>query len=85
MANRVLICRVGRRKGVVFPKDVLDMAGVKNELEIRVEGKKIILEVPRELRKGWFEGGSQSLVKSIPEEREWENVAIDDDSEWEWK
>jgi antitoxin MazE len=85
MTIKTPIRQIGNSKGVILPAGVLKSVGAYSELEMRVEGKQIILEPTTELRKDWFKNVTPESIESTAEEREWDEAVLDDDSEWEWK
>jgi len=55
--------RIGNSKGVVIPKAILDKCGFDRQVEMRVEGNKLILSPARNVREGWskaFERAAQA-------------------------
>ena len=78
------IIQIGNSKGLRIPKPMLAQAGLKDEVEIRVEGNHLIVESATAPRAGWraaFEEmavrGEDHLLDS-PTPTEW------DLTEWEW-
>jgi antitoxin component of MazEF toxin-antitoxin module len=55
MSIRVSLCQVGDSMAITLPKTVLELVGARSEFELRVDGRQIVLEPVRELRKGWFD------------------------------
>lgn len=85
MTIKTPIRQIGNSKGVILPAGVLKAVGANTELEMRVEGKQIILEPAAELRKDWFKNVAAETAESKAEEVDWGGAALDNDSEWEWK
>jgi antitoxin MazE len=78
------IVRVGNSRGVRLPKPLLDESGLPDEVEIRAESGRIIIESARRPRAGWAEaahamaeqGEDQLLDEPTPTEF--------DSEEWAW-
>lgn len=85
MTIKAPIRQIGNSKGIILPAGVLKAVGANAELEMRVEGRQIILEPIAELRKGWFKNVVAESTTAQVEEQEWTEAALDDDAEWEWK
>jgi antitoxin MazE len=47
--------RIGNSRGIVIPKAILDKCGFDRQVDIRVEGNKLILTPARSAREGWSE------------------------------
>jgi antitoxin MazE len=81
---RARIVRVGNSRGVRLPKPLLDESGLPDEVEIRAESGRIIIESARRPRAGWTEaaramaeqGEDQLLDEPTPTEF--------DAEEWTW-
>jgi antitoxin MazE len=53
------LVRIGNSRGVRLPKPLIDQAGLIDEVEIRVEGRAIIIERAASLREGWAEAAQK--------------------------
>jgi antitoxin MazE len=79
------IVRIGNSRGVRIPKPLLEQAGLKDEVHLRVVDEGIIVEAARGARVGWGEaaaairelGESPLLDEPVPTEF--------DETEWEWE
>lgn len=45
--------RIGNAKGIVIPKAILDRCGFVREVEMRVDGNRLILSPAKTVREGW--------------------------------
>jgi len=79
------IVKIGNSQGIRLPKPILEQTGLTDTVELRVEGRSIILEPPASHpRAGWSEafrimherGEDQLLAPSLP--------TTFDETEWEW-
>jgi antitoxin MazE len=75
------VVRIGNSRGIRIPKPVLEQCGIEDEVEIEVEGDRLIIRPATVPRAGWSEafadGGGGDLLRETPAP-EW------DESEWEW-
>jgi antitoxin MazE len=53
---RTVLRRVGNSRGVIIPAAFLAECGVGAEIEMRQEGRGLVLEPVRAARLGWFDG-----------------------------
>jgi len=72
--------KVGNSRGIIIPATFLNSCEMVDEVDIRQEGKNIVIAPAKVPRKGWFEGYKPELdvapLASLP---------LDEDSEdWEW-
>jgi len=82
MPQKTTIRRIGNSRGVILPAAVLQEIGATETLNLSIENGRVILEAPREPRKGWFNNASG--YQATEEERAWESAQLSDDSEWVW-
>lgn len=72
--------RVGNSRGVILPAPFLNALNLDQDIEMRLEGGRIILEAPTQLRAGWFDGYHAELDKDA-----WAEVAeVSTTDDWEW-
>ncbi|OIQ88397.1 antitoxin ChpS [mine drainage metagenome] len=79
---RIALRKIGNSRGVLIPAALLAACDIKEEVEMRVEHNRLIIEsVTPQLRKGWFDGyqaegdvDAWAELKETPVEQE----------EWEW-
>ena len=83
-AIRTRIVKIGNSQGIRIPKPLLEQSGIEAEVEIEVEGDRLILRKAKQSRFGWDE------AFAIMAERK-DDVLLDDVSttnweqtEWEW-
>lgn len=51
---RSTIRKIGNSRGVLIPAALLAQCGISDHINLRVEGKSIVIEPLREAREGWF-------------------------------
>ncbi len=84
MTVRTRIVSLGKARGVRIPDEMLEESGLSGDVELRVEGHKIVIDAATNPREGWEEsftemverGGDRLLDPETP--TEW------DRTEWEW-
>jgi len=80
------IVRIGNSRGVRIPKPLLEQAGLGGDVQIRVEGRRLVIEPARRPRAGWAAAfremakrGDDALLDDVPPAAtKW------DEEEWEW-
>jgi len=53
---RISLRKVGNSRGVIIPAALLAACEMGDEVEIRLEGKSLLISPIRKPRAGWFEG-----------------------------
>ena len=48
--------KIGNSKGIIIPADFLESCSLKGEVELRIEGKCLVIEALKKPRAGWFDG-----------------------------
>lgn len=73
--------QIGNSRGVLLPASLLRQCGIRDEIELRLEGQRIIIEPVVEPRRGWFDGyqPEQDDVAEWPDE-----PFAEETEEWEW-
>lgn len=77
---RTHLRKIGNSRGVIIPSALLEACGLGEEVDLRIEGKTLVIEALQAPRKGWFDGyhaeADGDVLASLP---------VDEDSgEWEW-
>ncbi|HSV85256.1 MAG TPA: hypothetical protein VLH85_01685 [Levilinea sp.] len=81
---RSKVIRIGNSRGIRIPRTILEQAGLQDEVEMKVEGSRLIIHAARRPRGDWAarfaemaqHGDDQLLDEIAP--TQW------DDEEWEW-
>lgn len=77
------LVRVGNSRGIRLPKAVIEQAGIADEVELSVEGRRVILAAPQAPRRGWAEAAARLSLESSglldPETR-----TLFEEDEWRW-
>ena len=84
MMVRSKVVKIGKSRGIRIPRTLLEQAGLTDEVEMIVEGNKLIIHSARQPRQGWgvqfsamAEQGDDRLLDQAPATR-WE------EAEWTW-
>ena len=85
MTVKTRIVRIGNSQGIRIPKPLLEQSGIKGEVELEIEGDKIIIHAAPNPRREWedafsamAEHGDDVLLDPDIIESEW------DEAEWQW-
>lgn len=81
---RSKVVKIGNSRGIRIPRTLLEQAGLTDEVEMTVDGDKLIIHSTRSVRLGWdaqfaamAEQGDDALID--------ETISIAwDEQEWEW-
>ena len=77
---RTTLRKIGNSRGVLIPAALLAECGIADEIDMRLEGNKIVIESLRPTRTGWFVG-----YRPEDDVDAWEPMSPESDSgEWEW-
>lgn len=78
---RAKLVQIGNSRGIRLPKPIIEGAGLKDEVEIRVEGASVIITPVKKVREGWAE----AFEKYGPPGPVWPDFPNEfDDKEWKW-
>lgn len=81
------LVKIGNSQGIRIPKVLLDQVGLKNDIELEVQGDQLVLRAARRPREGWDEQFRQMaereedglLDKNVRSGSSW------DAEEWTWE
>lgn len=84
MAVRSKVVKIGNSRGIRIPRALLEQADLTDEVEMTVEGNKLVIQSARHHRQGWEakfvemaqHGVDRLLDEPVP--THW------DESEWTW-
>lgn len=80
------LVKIGNSRGIRLPKAVIEQVGLKDEVELEVQGDRIVIRSARHPREGWEEA-----FKAMAEADDDElidgplpSLTSFDEKEWEW-
>jgi len=77
---RTTLRKIGNSRGVLIPARLLAECGIADEIDLRLEGTKIVIERLRPARAGWFD-----TYRADDDADTWDGLPPGADSdEWEW-
>ena len=81
---QVAIRAIGNSKGVVIPKIILEQSGIKEIVEMSVDGEKIILSKPKNTVRELWAQDAQSLAKVGEDKLVLGDFANEEYGDWVW-
>jgi len=78
------VIKIGNSKGIRIPHPILEQTGLNGEVELIVEGRKLIIRASSKPRKGW---GKQFIAMSAAGDDQLLDSFTPtdfDEDEWEW-
>jgi len=77
---RTTLRKIGNSRGVLIPAALLAECGIVDEIDLLLEGSKIVIERYQPSRAGWYDG-----YRVEADDAAWEGLSPEADSdEWEW-
>lgn len=83
MKSRLI--RIGNSRGVRLPKPLIEEAGLKEEVEVRVREGAVVISSPREPRAGWAEAARQMRERGGDRLLDDPTATRFEDEEWRWR
>ena len=81
---QIAVRAIGNSKGVVIPKIILEQSGIKEIVEMTVDGEKIILSKPKNILREHWARDAQNLVRAGEDELVLGDFANEEDGDWVW-
>lgn len=81
------VIKIGNSKGVRIPRNILEQSGLKNEVEIEVKDKNIILKPTIRAREDWdiaFQKMAKNNDDILFDKESLGDLTSWDKEEWEW-
>jgi len=78
------IVRIGNSRGVRLPKTLLEEAGLHNDVEIRAEGRSIVITPSGQCRDGWAEDAKRLAADGGKGLLDEPMATRFDREEWQW-
>ena len=73
MGMKTKLIKIGNSRGVRLPKALIEQAGLKQDIELLVQGGEIVLRAQAQSRAGWDEAFRKAIAKNGPpvQDQEW--------------
>jgi antitoxin MazE len=81
---RSKIVKIGNSRGIRIPRSVLHQLGLKDDVELKVEGNHLIVEALDHPRKGWEASFAEMAQKGDDLLLEQGSTSKWDEEEWSW-
>ena len=79
------IVKMGNSRGIRIPKAMLEQTGLQEEVDLRVDGARLIIEPVDDPRAGWEEAAMEQARDPEAGKRLLPDFFEDEDlSDWEW-
>ncbi|PDV98825.1 AbrB/MazE/SpoVT family DNA-binding domain-containing protein [Candidatus Chloroploca asiatica] len=81
------LVKIGNSQGIRIPKVLLDQIGLTKDLEMEVQGDRLILRAARKPRQGWAEQFREMAAQSddILLDLHTHQTSTWDEEEWTWE
>lgn len=84
MMIRSKVVKIGNSRGIRIPKTILDQAGLTDEVEMKVEGNKLIIQASHHPRQGWEERFASMAEQGDDQLLDETSTTKWDEEEWTW-
>jgi len=74
--------KVGNSQGIIIPASFLEACSLKHDVDLRIEGKTLVIEALNKPRTGWFDNYKKE--REIKDEVWNDSLPDDVTEEWEW-
>jgi antitoxin MazE len=81
---RTRIVKIGNSQGIRIPKTLLEQSGIDSEVEIAVEGDRLIIRTAQQLRNGWDTAFAAMSAQPDDVRLDEANSTDWDQEEWHW-
>ena len=81
---RSKVVKIGNSRGIRIPRTLLEQAGLSNDVEMTVQGDKLIIQPARKARQGWEESFKEMSSQGDDHLIDQDVSTTWDESEWTW-
>ena len=85
MPTKTRIVRIGNSRGIRIPKALLEEAELPEEVELRAEPGRLVVEAARDVRAGWADAAKRMHAKTDDQLLDEPTATRFDREEWEWR
>lgn len=85
MATTARIVRIGNSRGIRVPKALLEQAQLPEEVELRAEPGRLIVQAARRPRAGWDEAAARMHAQGDDRPLDLTTTTRFEAEEWEWR
>lgn len=78
------LVRIGNSRGVRLPKALIEEAGLEDEVEIRAEGRSIVITPTARVREGWAEDAAKGAASGGNRLLDPPSPTRFDAEDWKW-
>jgi antitoxin MazE len=84
---KLRIIKIGNSRGIRIPKILIDQAKLGDEIEVAVQGDKLVIRSLRLPRQGWEKQFADMASRKDDRllDSEGDNISSWDKDEWEWR
>lgn len=79
------LIRIGNSRGVRLPKPVIEEAGLKDDVQLRVRDREVIITSVNEPRSGWAEAARHARKQDHDRLLDEPTPTEFDQKEWQWR
>ena len=82
------VIKIGNSRGIRIPKAVIEQSGIKNEVELEIDGDKIIIKSLPENRNNWdraFQKMKENHDDILLDDKYLMSQSQWDEHEWTWE
>ncbi len=84
MTIRSKVVKIGNSRGIRIPRTVLEQAGLTDEVEMTVEGNKLIIQAFRQPRQDWEDQFAEMAKQGDDQLLDEAPLSQWDEEEWTW-
>ncbi len=77
---KTTIRKIGNSRGVLIPAPYLAACEIEEEIELRLDGRRIVIEPVRAPRAGWFDD-----YRLEEDDDAWRELVENDEEQGEWQ
>lgn len=82
---KLRLIRIGNSRGVRLPKPLIEEAGLRQEVDVRVRGGALVISSRSKPRVGWADAARQMRERGDDRLLDQPTTTRFDDQEWRWR
>ena len=79
------IVRIGNSRGIRIPKPLIEQTGLRDDVEIVVQGNTLVISPVGRPREGWVEAFRAMAAQGDDELLDEAQPTLWDEDEWQWR
>ena len=81
---KTTLVKIGNSQGIRIPKPFIEQCGLRNEVELEMQNRELIIRAPHDARQNWEQAFQRMAAFGYDALPDTDTSTSWDEEEWEW-